>query len=192
MTLETPPKLEAPGKGLPLIEGLIARFLFGGILSKRDSAETNLRRFEKLNQKILKTVETLSLEQLHKKVLVPRLRGIEDSSRYWSIAETLEHIEIVGEKITPLIEMLVRKEVPNIVVNIADYKPQGKYNGQDPRPAFQKFSQETLTKLQSLPIAHEKPYFNHPWLGDFSALQWLWILGGHSGIHYNQIKHILN
>ena len=40
------PKLQAPGAGLPFIEGLIARLYVGGYLSKQGSAEKNWRPVE--------------------------------------------------------------------------------------------------------------------------------------------------
>lgn len=188
--MEQMPKLDAPGKGLPFLHMLYARVRFGWSLSKKDTPEKNWKRFEKTNRKILDLVKNLSLEQMHKKVLVPKLPGIEDSSRYWSVADTLEHIEIVAESIAELLELLVKKEVPNKKVDIASYKPKGKYNGQDPRPNFEHLSKKMLERLSPLEIKHQKPYFNHPWLGNFSALQWQWLLSTHSGIHLNQILHI--
>jgi len=184
------PKLQAPGKGLPLVESLVARFYYGPIVSKKFTAEQNWKRFEKTNQKILDLTKNISDEKIHQKVLVPRLPAIEDSSRYWSVAETLEHIEIVGDSIASGIEMLLRNEVPTKKVNIAEYKPKGKYNDLDPRPPFLQFSKRTTERLKHQNITLAKPYYHHPWMGNFSALQWLWLLAGHSGIHLNQIMHI--
>ena len=188
---EKTPKLEAPGKGLPFFEWLYARVQFGWRLSKKDTAEKNWKRFDKLNLLISSKIKDLPLEKLHKKVLIPRLKGIEDSSRYWSIAETLEHIEIVAESISGVIEMLARGEVPQKVANVAEYKPKGKYNDLDPRASFIEFNKRIPEKLKGLKIVHQKPYYKHPWLGNFSILQWQWIMSSHSGIHLNQILHIM-
>ncbi|MEZ4813929.1 MAG: DinB family protein [Bdellovibrionota bacterium] len=184
-------KLEAPGKGLPFLESLLMRFYVGPVLSKKDSSDKNWERFDKMNKKILEKVKELSLEQMHTRVLVPRLRAIEDSSRYWSVAETLEHIELVGDNIAGLIELLCKNEVPDVVVDVADYKPKGKYSGVDPRPAFEKFNTRVQEQLKAKDITLHAPLFKHPWMGEISALQWLWLLSGHSGIHYNQIKCII-
>lgn len=184
-------KLEAPGKGLPFLDSLLTRFIVGPFLSKLDSVETNWIRFDKTNKKIMEIVSPLSFEQLHKKVLVPKLKGIEDSSRYWSVAETLEHIELVGDSICVGIELLNEGKVPQGKVDVADYKPKGKYKGKDPRPAFEDFNKRIQDKLKGKNISLDPPYYWHPWLGNLSSQQWQWLLSGHSGIHYNQIKHIL-
>lgn len=184
-------KLEAPGKGLPFFDALFMKLFVGPFVSRRDSAEKNWQRFDFLNKKILLAVKDVSLENMHRKVLVPKLKAIEDSSRYWSLADTLEHIELVGDKISYAIELLCKNEVPQVVVNIADYKPVGKYAETDPRPAFAAFNERTQAKLRSQNITLNPPLYYHPWLGKLSALQWLWLMSGHSGIHYNQIKHIL-
>jgi hypothetical protein len=189
--VEKEPILEAPGAGLPLIESLVARFFLGPIVSKRDSAQKNLERFEKTNLKILDKLKVLSQEQMHTKFLVPRLQGIEDSSRHWSATETLEHIELVGISVLGLIENLIKNQVPQGVVNVADFKPKGKYAGQDVRPAFERFTQTTLAQLKDREFSLASPKYNHPWLGPMSSLQWLWLLSSHSVIHYVQIKHIL-
>jgi hypothetical protein len=184
-------QLEAPGKGLPFFDSLMMRFFVGPFLSKRTSVEKNWENFDSMNKKIIHKVKDFSLDQMHKKVLVPKLKAIEDSSRHWSLAETLEHIELVGDSISMAIEMLCKGEVPPVIANVADYKPKGKYAGVDPRPAFEAFNQRVRDKLKNLNITLNPPTYKHPWLGDISAQQWQWLLASHSGVHYNQIKHII-
>lgn len=185
-------KLEAPGKGLPLVDSLMMRFFVGPFVSKRDSVEKSFSNFSKLNKKILERVAPLSFEEIHTPILVPKLKAIEDSSRYWSVAETLEHIEIVGREITSGIVNLAKyKKIPDFEVKIENYKPKGKYKGIDPRPSFQKFNDDVLSELKGLDINLAPPKFFHPWLGPLASQQWLWLLASHSGIHYNQINHIV-
>jgi hypothetical protein len=44
--------------------------------------------------------------------------------------------------------------------------------------------------LAPLEIKDEGPTYLHPWLGEFNALQWTWLLAGHSGIHLKQLQAI--
>lgn len=57
----------------------------------------------------------------------------------------------------------------------------------DARPALEKFIAETLALLEPLKIEDSGPAHRHPWLGELNALQWCWLLAGHSGIHLNQL-----
>lgn len=184
-------KLEAPGAGLPFLDSLLMRFYVGPFVSKRGTVEENWKRFDRINKKIMEMVQPLSFEQIHKKILVPKLKGIEDSSRFWSVAETLEHIEMVGDSVCEGIEFLQNGIVPEKAANVAEYKPKGKYNGVDPRPAFEAFNKRIQDRLKGKKISLDPPFYRHPWLGMLSSQQWQWLLSGHSGIHYNQIKHIL-
>ena len=185
------PQLEAPGAGLPFLDSLLMRFYVGPVLSKKGSVRDNWDRFTRTNDKISALVKDIPLEKTHQKVLVPKLKGIEDSSRYWSIAETLEHLEIVGNSINQLINSLLRNEVPATVANVADYKPKGKYNGQDARPAFAAFSKRISEALRDREISLQTPKYRHPWLGPITAQQWQWVLASHSGLHYVQVKEII-
>jgi len=46
--------------------------------------------------RILKEAGSVAEGKRDRRVLVPRMRGIEDSSRFWSVNETLEHLLITG------------------------------------------------------------------------------------------------
>lgn len=185
------PKLQPPGAGLPFFEHLVLKYYYGSWVSKKYTKEQNLLRFLRINQKMLNLSNKLSLKQMHKKVLIPRLPSIEDSSRFWSVSDTLEHIEIVGEKVATLIETLSRDKLPIDTISIAGVKPTGKYNESDPRPAFEHFTQKTYDRVKDLNVDSCSLLFRHPWMGKLCPLQWTWVLGGHSAVHLNQINHIV-
>ena len=73
-------------------------------------------------------------------------------------------------------------------VKIENFKPLGKYAGADARPDFKRFVEETVSMLEPLNVEDAGPTHRHPWMGDFNALQWCWLLSGHSGIHGN-VRH---
>src|SRR4051812_31652717 len=93
------PALAPPGKGLPFLQWVAARFwLFPKFCrsSTWDSAEEFHLREGKM---ILALAEGLTPEKLKTRVLVSGVRGIEDSSRFWSVAMVMEHLVIVGDLI---------------------------------------------------------------------------------------------
>lgn len=185
--METP-RLEKPGAGLPFLEALLVRWYVGPFQSRRKDRDQNLRLFSMLGARLLK--EAGACADRDKKVLVPRMRGIEDSSRFWCANETLEHLMITGAAMRGVIAELAAGRASDYVVRIEDFKPKGKYRGGDARPDFKAFLQETESRLAALPIRDEGLTHLHPWLGPFNALQWTWLLAGHNGIHLRQLEAI--
>jgi hypothetical protein len=184
------PHLEKPGAGLPFLDSLYVRYYVGPIQSRRADKAKNLRLFALVGGRISKEAAAVPGNKLDQRVLVPRMKGIEDSSRFWCVNETLEHVMITGERMARLSADLSAGKTSDVVVRIEDFKPRGKYQGADARPDFKKFLKETHDLLAPLAIKDEGPTHRHPWLGDFNALQWCWLLSGHSGLHLNQLLAI--
>lgn len=184
------PILARPGAGLPFIDSLVLRWYMGPYVARRADKTTNLRHFTLLGSRILREANGVPEGKRDQKVLVPRMRGIEDSSRYWSANETLEHVMIVGTAMRELIATLAAGKTSDYVVKIADVKPKGKYKGADARRDFTDFINETVKRLEPLDITDDGPVHYHPWFGGFNALQWTWLMAGHSGIHLNQLVAI--
>jgi hypothetical protein len=65
------------------------------------------------------------------RVLIPRIRGLEDSSRYWSVWMTLDHLRIVHESLAHLIRELVREVTPPGAASTAAVKPYADEFGSD-------------------------------------------------------------
>jgi hypothetical protein len=57
------------------------------------------------------------------RVLINRIAGIEDSSRYWSVFIVLDHLRIVDEGITRIVEELTNDRPFAREVRIQDVKP---------------------------------------------------------------------
>jgi hypothetical protein len=184
------PHLAKPGAGLPFFEALMVRWYVGPFQSRKQDKDKNLRLFSMAGARILKEAGGVAEGKRDERVLVPRMRGIEDSSRFWSINETLEHVMITGVPMRGVIAALAAGKTSDYVVRIENFKPQGKYAGGDARPDFKKFLAETADLLSPLKVEDEGPTHRHPWLGEFNALQWSWLLAGHSGIHLNQLVAI--
>lgn len=184
------PQLDKPGAGLPLLESLLVRWWVGPFVSRRNDRDANLRFFRLLGSRILKEANAVPDGRRDERVLIPRMKGIEDSSRFWSANEALEHLMITGAGMRGLIVELANGRTSGYVVRIEDFKPTGKYTGGDARADFKAFTQETADLLAPLPIADSGPTHLHPWMGQFNALQWTWLLAGHSGIHLAQLSAI--
>src|SRR3990167_8235372 len=87
-------KLDKPGAGLPFVEWAVAKYILIPQRYKNSSKEKALADFAEQSDKILKLAQGLSSEQLTERRLIARLRGLEDSSRFWSVAMTLDHLTI--------------------------------------------------------------------------------------------------
>ena len=184
------PQLEKPGAGLPFFEGLVVRWYVGPYLSRKADKDTNLRMFAMIGKRILKEADSVPNDKRDTKVLVPRMKGVEDSSRNWSVNELLEHLLITGHGMRHVIGELIAGRPSDYEVKIENFKPKGKYQGGDARQDFKAFLDETVAQLQPLPIEDKGPTHLHPWMGQFNALQWCWLLAGHSGIHCAQLQAI--
>jgi uncharacterized damage-inducible protein DinB len=185
------PKLQAPGAGLPWIESLLLKYWVKPRLASKATWEISSQRFERIHQKIFDEIQGLSLEELSTPVLIERVRGLEDSSRFWSMAQTLEHIEIVGSMIYGLLPQLAKGYAPEVVADTATVKPSQKVNSQEALKNFESYRKnhfQTVTKKQGLEESEVK--FKHPWFGPMSDREWFWLLGVHAGIHLEQIRRI--
>ncbi len=184
------PRLDKPGAGLPFLEALAVRWYVGPYLSRRADKAANLRLFTVVGAQLLKEADAIPADRRDVKVLVPRMKGIEDSSRHWSPNETLEHVLMTGAAMRGLVIELAAGRTSDIVVRIEDFKPKGKYTGGDARPDLRAFLEETVRLLSPLAIEDSGPTHRHPWLGEFNALQWTWLLAGHGGLHLAQLRAI--
>jgi hypothetical protein len=185
-------KLGKPGAGLPLVEGLVTRWVVGPFISRKFSWEENRRRFEKTTAALLKEIEGLDDKQLAARILVPPQQGLEDSSRYWSAAMLFEHLIIVSEGVKTGIIALSRGIVPDVKVDTGKVKPSG-----DPTPSeiiekYKRFSSALQDDLEkSVKDKDSKARLRHPWLGPLNCRQWHWLLAAHQGIHLRQLREIV-
>lgn len=187
------PVLDKPGAGVPTFERLFYKYYVGPYIAARSDWDKNWDTFDRINRKTIALADNLSDEKLTTRILVPRLRGIEDSSRYWSVAMTLEHLVIVGTGITSIVKSLGNNIVPPIKVNTASVKPKGAHAPRTDMNDFHQFAGSARMVIEGatrLPISRMHT-LDHPWFGPFDALQWQWMLGVHGVIHYRQIKAIV-
>ncbi|MDA0814196.1 MAG: DinB family protein [Verrucomicrobia bacterium] len=189
MKLEALPKLAAPGAGLPKIELIFSRFRFGWALRTR-SREQFSALFESERVQILALARSCDAETGARPVLIDRLRGMEDSSRYWSVFMTLDHLRIVNLAVAGAIRALGKGELPDRVARTADVKP-------DPAADitaiddFERSCEFLSTCAQQVPDLKTSQRFDHPWFGPMDAGGWHALGAVHMSIHRKQIERIL-
>jgi hypothetical protein len=186
-------ELAPPGAGIPFPQRIFLRWILNPFVAGREDPALSDRRFERLHEKIEKTYLEIPEALRGKKVLVPPQRGLEDSSRYWSAAMVLEHLEIVERGVAGIIVELSHKRSPTQTVSTALVKP---VSGMTPGEALLRFR---VLRADFLPNLHAKigdlnarGTHRHPWFGPFTARKWNWLLGIHAGIHLRQLRAIRN
>lgn len=187
-----PPRLQPPGAGLPWWELLVVRHLvFPRVCRKLDWARAG-RLFQREGEQVLTLFDALPADRRTERVLIPRLGGMEDSSRHWSAAMTVEHLNIVGTGMLGIIARLRAGEVPPGRVGTADVKPRGEEPPAKTREKFIRLLADAAAADNTLPLIPPGagPRYAHPWFGPIDAHQWHCLLGVHQGIHRRQLENI--
>lgn len=139
---------------------------------------------------MLRFLDSCSPEKAVRRVLVKRLPGLEDSSRYWSLLMTLDHVRIINNMIAGVIRQLSAGEVPARVANTADVKP-GVESPPDVREGFEISCTEVIRTAADCPDLHTKVRYAHPWFGPLDARGWHFMAGFHMRLHRGQMEAIL-
>ena len=186
------PALQPPGAGLPWWELLVAKYLVFPRACRKLTWAAAAQLFQEEGAKIFTIWDALPPESLGERVLIRRLAGIEDSSRFWSMAMTVEHLNIVGSNICQAIYSLRRGEAPARLARTEDVKPCGEMVPAEVRAEFvhllrQAASAETVEPPVPLGVG---PRYAHPWFGPIDAHQWHCLLGLHQRLHRKQIEAI--
>lgn len=184
---QTPPPLAPPGAGIPWYERLVARHVVFPLARRRLDWASAGRLFRDEGARILAVWDALPPDRLTERVLVPRLQGMEDSSRHWSVAMTVEHLNIVGHSIRALIAGLRRGEQAAVSPRTQDVKPTGGVLPAEVRRQF-----EALLAGDDGPAVPRGQGVRtpHPWFGPLDMFGWHCLLAVHQGIHRKQAEAI--
>ena len=183
------PQLELPGAGLPAFELAWLRIMFR-CACKVISLHTGLKWFQFEARKIVALAGRVSAAQAAVPVLIDRVVGIEDSSRYWSVFMVLDHLRIVDEGITQIIETLTDNRLFGQEVLIQDVKPSPQ-SGPDTIDRFLKAVgsyESTVIRLGQLGYHVRHP---HPWFGPMTAHDWHCLAAIHHWVHRRQLERIV-
>ena len=189
MTAQTEPKLAAPGAGLPKVELFVARLLFAlrRLTGNRRSFDA---RFRAEREAIRVLVHSCDAESGACRVLIRRPPGLEDSSRFWSVWMTLDHLRIVHHEFVRVIGALTKGVIPEGQASTAAVKPSTEITS-DVMAAYEESCDALLESVAASPNLNTAVRFAHPWFGPLDAAGWHALAGGHMGIHRVQITRIL-
>jgi hypothetical protein len=183
------PKLEKPGAGLPALELLLVRKAFSLAQWLRSDARAT-RRLEEEAQLVLALARKLSREDGMRRVLVPRLTGLEDSSRHWSAYMVVEHLCIVNGGIIAIVEALRSEKPFGREVKIEDVKPSPTA-GPEVLSRFSELTERYAEAIGAGPLPKTKERHAHPWFGPLDAHGWHCLAAVHGALHRRQLEAIL-
>jgi len=168
---------------------MVARVRFGW--ARRNTPREKFRKmFEQERDTILTLVQNCDAEIAMQQVLIDRIRGMEDSSRHWSVLMTVDHLRIVNQAMGEIIESLMKGELPDGEVRTADVKPDPDVTPE----VIEEFEMgcdaflegtATLTGEGSGKLRHA-----HPWFGKMDADGWHALAAVHMRVHRIQIERI--
>jgi hypothetical protein len=164
------PKLAAPGAGLPGYELQIGRVFFAlrAWTHGRQRIDVLFRRERTL---VAELVRSCPAGRASERVLIPRPRGLEDSSRHWSVLMTLEHLRIVNLACASIIRELSEGRVPAGKASTADVKPSPDVT-ESVLATYEASCDEVLAAVASAKDLDDAARFPHPWFGPMSARRW--------------------
>jgi hypothetical protein len=189
MSTNQEPKLAPPGAGLPKVELVIARVLFAAqrMTGNRESFNA---RFQEERAAIRQLLEGIDADSASRRVLIARLPGLEDSSRYWSVWMTLEHLRIIHGGINRTISALAKGTVPAGKASTAAVKPSPNVTAAVVTE-YEKSCDDLLATVAAIPNLKTSARFTHPWFGPLDAAGWHAMAPTHIAIHRQQIAAIL-
>lgn len=183
--------LEKAGHGLPKIDAIFLKHVGFPILKTFISWDNAMKFFEYEGKEILNLVKDLPKDKLFKKVLIPKIFGIEDNSRYYSPAMVLWHLIYVGVTLQEGIVSLSKNEKIDFTVKIENFKPFVEIN----EDIVEKYENFLNNYKKFIETNVEYKYINnclsHPWFGCLNPHQWLVMSAIHQMVHQRQIKKIL-
>ncbi|HYE33767.1 MAG TPA: DinB family protein [Methylomirabilota bacterium] len=181
--------LGPPGAGLPTAELLFVRCAFAlarGVMTP----ENALARFERETERIATLAQSLPLELAQRQVVIPRVMGIEDSSRNWSVLMTVGHLNITTAFIQAIVERLRNEEAIDREVRIQDVKPSVEQSETTVK-LFRRICGRYVKSVAALGKLNSKTTHTHPWFGPLNAHGWHCLAAIHHTIHRRQIEAII-
>ncbi len=184
------PTLAPPGAGLPFPESWIVRLAGRFMMRRRYTWDSALDDLEATAERLIARFAALEPSARTTPVLVERLRGLEDSSRFWSPSMVLEHLCLTGGPMLAMVLMLSHGKTSSRKVSTAAVKPVGK-PPEEVLAAFTKLHREARERLQegAGPL-REGPTHRHPWFGRLNPTDWLRLMAGHLRLHERQFELI--
>jgi len=179
------------GGGLSSGRAFFLKYLGFPLLNSIVSWEYALDIFEKEGEKVLSLARSMEKDKLFERVLVPKLFGLEDNSRYYSVAMVIEHLIIVGAALKKRIPSLSQGKSLDKEIKIEDYKPYMKIDDMiiDQYEIFlHGFRKEVEENINNIYLENRH---KHPWFGELKAKDWSVMGAIHQMVHRRQIEEII-
>jgi hypothetical protein len=122
--------------------------------------------------------------------LIKRLRGLEDSSRFWSVLMVLDHLSIVNESVRGTVMLLGRGTSPSGTVSTADVKPDPAV-GPEVIAAFANSCEKLMGTFGRIADLRTEAEHAHPWFGPLDASGWHALAAFHMRLHRSQVERII-
>jgi hypothetical protein len=179
------------GAGLSKGRAFFLKYLGFPVLNSLITWDRALTIFEKEGESIVQLANSVSNDRLKERVLVPKLFGLEDNSRYYSIAMVLRHLLIVGNALQERIPSLSQGKKLEKEIKIEEYKPYEVIDDniiQEYEDFFKGFREALESKVDNIYLenSHE-----HPWFGNLKAKEWAVMGAIHQIVHRRQIEAII-
>jgi hypothetical protein len=184
-----PIQLAPPGAGIPPLEITLAKVLFA-VLRRTKGPGWATRHFHGEASTMVRLAGSLAPQAANTPVLIPRIAGIEDSSRNWSVLMTLDHLVIVNSAIIDIIESLSSERLHSRRVSIAEVKPRATQSLETIN-RFARTTQNYVERISHIGNLVSSTRHSHPWFGPLDALGWHWLATIHHTIHRRQIQKII-
>jgi len=186
-----PPHLQPPGAGLPFIPRIYLRWFGRRVLRWKYSWDSAPIAIGATAERLYRAVANLPADVLQRPALVPPMPGIEDSSRYWSPAMVIQHLNMTCEIFTGIIVKLSRGEAISERRGPADVKPAPDAGRVDIE-SFQSLHTGVGERIcAEAGPDRERSRFPHPWFGPMTARDWFGLFAAHLILHEKQLQAIL-
>lgn len=127
--------------------------------------------FKSENQQLISLATSVSEAMGRQRVLIRRVVGIEDSSRFWSVFMVLDHLLIADRLTIKIMESLsANKEFPQ-QIRIEDIKPLPE-RGKEVIAEFQQLVEDYVLYLEKITRWHSQQSHPHPWFGPLNIHGW--------------------
>ena len=179
------------GGGLSKGRAVFLKYMAFPLLNPLISWERALAIFEKEGDKIVRLASQPPREKLFERVLVPKLFGLEDNSRYYSVAMVLRHLLTVGLALQTRIPVLSQGKSLEKEVKIEEYKPYMDIDD-DIVGIYKDFLLHFRTNIEKdLGNIYLENRHEHPWFGELRAKDWAVMGAIHQIVHRRQLEAII-
>ena len=188
LNIESPP-LAQPGAGIPGPERWLAN-LGLRVYARFASKESVLGLFRREAELAIGASSRFVTDEGRRPVLIKRIFGIEDSSRFWSVFMVLEHLVLVNYGIMQIIQDLCAKRSQIPRVRIEDVKPHHEA-GAEQLDRLAETVESYATLIRGLNDLRTPGRHSHPWFGPLDAREWHALAAIHNRLHRRQIEYII-